>query len=307
MRTIAPVPVFAYPQGMAYWARMGLMIMVVAGLAATASCSAGDSNQGDEEKEPHYVLGNSCYNDMDWPGAIEAFQESLEVNPHSAAAHFRLAELYDTKYPDPAAAIYHYQEYLKLEPDAKNRDVINARIHSCKVLLASDEIGLPDAPAIQKQMESLVIQNHQLQAQVDQLTGQLRAWSAYYLSLKTAGLVGANGAPVQPAVQSGQENSGATLSASPDDISNAGAPATPSSSGQQLTTQAKESGIQTVKTKSARQTSLSGRRHFHTVAFGETMAAIARKEGLSLTSLEDANPKVNPRKLHVGQVLILPP
>jgi LysM repeat protein len=44
----------------------------------------------------------------------------------------------------------------------------------------------------------------------------------------------------------------------------------------------------------------------HTIAAGETMAAIARKSGVSLTSLQAANPGVTPKKLHVGQVLNLP-
>jgi LysM repeat protein len=51
----------------------------------------------------------------------------------------------------------------------------------------------------------------------------------------------------------------------------------------------------------------AARSHTHVVTSGETMAAIARKHGLSITSLEEANPGVNPKKLHVGQVLVLPP
>ena len=44
----------------------------------------------------------------------------------------------------------------------------------------------------------------------------------------------------------------------------------------------------------------------HTVAAGETLAAIARKHGVSLNALESANPSINPKKLRVGQVLNLP-
>jgi LysM repeat protein len=44
----------------------------------------------------------------------------------------------------------------------------------------------------------------------------------------------------------------------------------------------------------------------HTVAAGETLAAIARKHGVSLGALQAANPGVNPKKLRVGQVLNLP-
>ena len=212
-RTIARGRFFVYLHSMSSFGRFGWLVIASVAMATASGCSPGDTGQGDEEKEPHYMLGNSRYNEMDWPGAIDAFQESLEVNPHSAAAHFRLAELFDTKYPDPAAAIYHYQQYLKLEPDAKNREVINARIHSCKVLLASDECGLPDSPAIQKQMESLVSQNHQLQAQVDKLTAELRDWNTYYTSLKAAGNPGNNPtAAGQPAAQPGG------LTTAPDDI-----------------------------------------------------------------------------------------
>jgi len=45
----------------------------------------------------------------------------------------------------------------------------------------------------------------------------------------------------------------------------------------------------------------------HTVASGETEAAIARKFGIKLSSLRAANPGVNPNKLHVGQELNIPP
>jgi LysM repeat protein len=297
---------------MSFFGWFGWLVIASVAMATASGCSPGDTGQGDEEKEPHYMLGNSRYNEMDWPGAIDAFQESLEVNPHSAAAHFRLAELFDTKYPDPAAAIYHYQQYLKLEPDAKNREVINARIHSCKVLLASDECGLPDSPAIQKQMESLVSQNHQLQAQVDKLTAELRDWNSYYTSLKAAGNTGNNSTTAgQPAAQPGG------LTTAPDDISTAPSqpdPA-PANSRPQSWSSAYSAAHEVVAANhpsraadaSRKSAAAADRSRTHVVASGETLAAIARKHGLSLTALEAANPGVNPKKLHVGQVLALPP
>jgi LysM repeat protein len=44
----------------------------------------------------------------------------------------------------------------------------------------------------------------------------------------------------------------------------------------------------------------------HTVIRGDTLAGIARKQGISLAALEAANPFVNPKKLKAGQVLNLP-
>jgi LysM repeat protein len=44
----------------------------------------------------------------------------------------------------------------------------------------------------------------------------------------------------------------------------------------------------------------------YVVASGDTLAAIAKKNGVSLKSLQEANAGVNPRKLHVGQKLQIP-
>ena len=44
----------------------------------------------------------------------------------------------------------------------------------------------------------------------------------------------------------------------------------------------------------------------HKVVSGDTLASIARKQGVSLAALEAANPGVSPKKLKAGQVLNLP-
>ena len=71
----------------------------------------------DEEKEPYFLAGKSRVNTMDFKGAIESFEKAVEVNPKSAAAHFELGWLYDQKESDPAAAIYHYERFLKLSAE----------------------------------------------------------------------------------------------------------------------------------------------------------------------------------------------
>ena len=62
------------------------VLAVWLGLALSGCLPSGQS-QSDEEKEPHFVLGKSRINAMDYQGAIQAFEESLEANPHSSAAH----------------------------------------------------------------------------------------------------------------------------------------------------------------------------------------------------------------------------
>jgi LysM repeat protein len=221
-------------------------------------CDSSGQGTADDEKELHFVLGQNRVNAMDYQGAVEAFEESLEVNPHSAAAHFQLAMLYDEKESNPAAAIYHYQQYLRYEPNASNAEVVQQRIYTCKQQLAADVLPLPSSPAAQQQLQQLADKNRQLQDEVDK-------WRAYYASQMATAKNG-------PAPVSG--NSATEL---------ASATASPTR----------------VAAKPPART--------HVVVAGETPAAIARKSGVSLTALLDANPGLNPRKMRVGQTINLPP
>jgi len=234
-------------------------------------CDPGQSSL-DDKKEPHYMLGENRVNAMDYQGAVEAFEESLEVTPHSAAAHFELACLFDEKISDPAAAIYHYQQYLKLEPSAENAEVVNQRIATCKQQLAADVMSMPSAPAAQRQLENLVVTNGELLKQIE----LLKKWNAYYAEQLAAK---SNSIPVQnnPVAQQIQ-NPVQSLQIVPAPEPNPTA------------THPVNSTLRT-----------------HAVASGETEAAIARKFGMKLSALQAANPGVNPNKLHVGQILNIPP
>ena len=95
------------------------------GIAALALCLAAggclpsSSNPLDEQREPHFLTGKSRVNSMDYEGAVEAFEKALEVNPHSASAHFELGLLYENNEQDFAAAIYHFDRFLKLRPNSE--------------------------------------------------------------------------------------------------------------------------------------------------------------------------------------------
>ena len=254
-----------------------------------AGCSPDDQNAGDDEKEPHFVLGKSRVNAMDYSGAVEAFQESLEVSPHSAQAHYQLACLYDTKISDPAAAIYHYQEFLRLDPKTEIADLIRRRIDGCKQQLATDVLQLPSAPAAQQQLEKLVEKNRQLQDQVDKLNAYITAVQAAQKNTPPpAQYVPAQSIRAQNATPQNMVAAPAqTTSYTPDDIS------TPPPPGMKITP------LPSLRAKPFKP-------HTHVVAARETMAAIARNAGISLTALEAANPGVSPKKLRVGQTLNLP-
>ena len=261
---------------MSFWFRLVGGACAVWLAVALSGCTPSGRSQLSEEKEPHFVLGKSRVNAMDFQGAIEAFEQSLEANPHSATAHFELGWLYDEKTSEPAAAIYHYQAYLKLNPNADNADVIKQRIYRCKQQLAADVLPLPSAPAAQQQLERLSEQNRQLQDEVGK-------WRAYYASQLAAAKTNSTPIPVNratpPAVNSTPVQPAQTVSTTPADV-NTGPPTNPK------------------PTAAAQRT--------HTVVAGETAMSITRKFGVKLGALQAANPGVNLSRIHTGQILNLP-
>jgi len=260
---------------MSFWIRL-VGGLCVAWLGVFASgCNPSGQDSMSEEKEPHFVLGKSRVNAMDFQGAIEAFNQSLEANPKSAAAHYELGWLYDEKAGDPAAAIYHYQAYLQFNPHADNAEVIKQRIYGCKQKLTAEVQPLSSTPAAQQQLEKLTEQNRQLQDEVAR-------WRAYYANQLAAAKT--NAAP------------------GPDDVasSSTGAPTPDPSTDHTAHPPADDDSGRAAGLRPA------GSGRTHTVAAGETAMAITRKFKVKLSALRAANPGVNLDHLRVGQVLNLP-
>jgi LysM repeat protein len=241
---------------MGFWHRIIFTACAVSIGVVLGGCEPSAQSAADDEREPHYVLGQNRINAMDYPGAVEAFEASLEANPHSAAAHYQLGMIYSGMVSNPAAAIYHYQEYLRFDPKAGNAEVVTGRIYTCKLQLAQGLLELPSSSTAIQQLQQLTDKNRQLQEDVDK-------YRAYFDSQKAAVKTNLPPAPVKVALQPA-----ATVVANPQP---AAQPRT------------------------------------HSVAAGETPAAVARKYGVNLNALMAANPGLNPKKLRVGQVINLPP
>jgi LysM repeat protein len=127
----------------------------------------------DEKREPHFLIGLSRSAAMDYEGAIEAFQQALEGNPKSAAAHFQLGCLYANQVPDPAAAIYHYEQFLRREPLDPDAEMIRKQIPSLKESLAKSVLHMPPVSGLQKQVESLKKENLRLQLDLARMREEL--------------------------------------------------------------------------------------------------------------------------------------
>jgi LysM repeat protein len=208
---------------------------------------------------------------MDFTGAIEEFEKAVKANPDSASAHFELGWLYEQKEPDPAAAIYHYEQFLKLRPDYNNPTAIRDRINNCKQDLAKTVLPLPIAPGLQHEFEQLAAENKRLRE-------ELEKWKAYASRLPMPTNAQA------PILATARTGNAATLSAG-----------LPSQAGQ----------VPSVPSNAPISRPAAARTY--QVQTGDTPFSIARKTGVRLEALLAANPGLDPKRLKVGQTLNLPP
>jgi LysM repeat protein len=260
---------------------LGLIICLV-----VAGCVPTGDNQLDEQKEPHFLTGKSRVNSMDFQGAIESYEKALQVNPRNASAHFELAWLYEgEKIDDPAAAIYHYEQFLKLRPNSDKTDVIKMHINSCKQKIASTVSVIGQmSPERQRELERLLAENKDLKEQVVSLKDRVAKWEAYYASQRA--VTNQSVSRTTPDTQAGTTSNARQTSESTGNAS-------------RNSTTTRPSG-----TTSGRPSPPVMRTH--TVKAGETPTTIARQYNISVSSLQTANPQLQPTRMKLGQVLNIP-
>lgn len=148
------------------------LLAVLCLLNGLAGCVQGDSRVP-EEKDSHFQRGRTLANGQDFKGAANEFELALENNPRSGPAHFELGWLYDTKLNDYAAAIYHYEQLLRLEPNSPRAALVGERIRGCQQELAMAEFPLPNSRNLQKDVDRLTAENLHLHQQIEELQKQL--------------------------------------------------------------------------------------------------------------------------------------
>jgi len=256
-----------------FLARAALALLVSISLFSLTGCLPSAQSRLDEEKEPHFLAGKTRLNAMDYQGAFESFEKALEANPGSASAHFELGCLCDQKESDPAAAIYHYDRYLRLRPQAENAEIVRTRILGCKQELARTASLGPVNQSLQNELDRLREDNQRLREQLEQCRTYPARWQA------AAEPVGTPAAAARPAPRRPppQQPAPTALAAS----ATAGSPA-------------------------SRSSSASASSRTHTIKPGETPTAIAKRYGLRVGTLMAANPRLDDRRLRIGQTLNLP-
>jgi len=254
--------------------------------ALLAGCLPASQSDVDEDKEPQFLEGKSRISALDYRGAIESFEKATQVNPRNGKAHYELGWLFDQQEKDPAAAIYHYERYLKLRPGAPNSETVKDRVVACKQELARTVSFGPVMISTEGELQ------------------QLREERARLLELLR---VATNTPPsVQVVDAAAPAATGRPAAATPTrtPAPSARGTAKPAGSSSSAYPPASASNPRTEAPRIASATVRSARSH--TVKPGESPAIIARKYGVKVDALLRANPGLDARKLKVGQTLNVP-
>ena len=233
----------------------------------------------DEQKESNFTTGKARCQDRDFDGAIEAFEKAIEVNPHSASAHFELALIYDQQKSDYATALYHYEKARRLRPNAYPADIARDRLEVCKRELAKTVTQTPTMEYMQREIDRLMLENQRLRQAVQE-------WQNYYHGRSSVMPSSGSNAVAGPIPRAG--TTGNLVLTERTDLTR------PNPGG--------DLGSQ--NTQANRQSTAPGRTY--KVAAGDNLAKIAGRYGVKLESLRAANPGLNERKLRVGQTLTIP-
>jgi LysM repeat protein len=256
-------------------------------LAVLCGCDQRASGQADEQKNPHYIVGKERVSARDYRGAIDAFERALEVNPRSGLAHFELGWLYELHNEADEnhliSAMYHYKRSLDLRPTGHPSDQARMRMAGCKQELVKSESLAPVYQTMQRDLGRLKEENQMLKAQLEALQGS------------------PNGAPNNVAALPNQPRNPAPKP-NPTRIQNTGTAGSRTSSPANTTSNTSGPRLTPLPPTPTR----TGLTRSYTVKQGDTLASIARAQGIKLESLQAANPGVNANKMRNGAILVIP-
>jgi LysM repeat protein len=252
--------------------RLAACAAVLLGLAA---CSNFNGNPVSDADNPDFQAGKRRKSAMDFDGAIDSFERVLQTNPTSGQAHFELGLLCEQHLGDYASAIYHFQKFLKLEPESNLSEMVQARVNSCKVELAKTvSFSLVSKKAF-AEMTRLATENTQLREQIMQLNMRLAA------------------VPPPP--------SNTVLRAAAVEATLLRQAPVPSGSGPVVSTQTAEAPAQAAPPSPVTSTPRT-----YTIKAGDNLYRISKQFSVSFTAIKSANPSVVPERLRVGQVINIP-
>jgi hypothetical protein len=114
------------------------------GSVLVAGCDRSDKAlSAEDDTNPHFHAASARVQERNFADAAKEYEEALRANPGVARAHYELGLLYGDHLNDPIAAMYHFEEYLRLRPGSEASPQAQARLDNAKIAFAAT---LPNSP-----------------------------------------------------------------------------------------------------------------------------------------------------------------
>jgi len=148
------------------------LVLAALTILTTACGRFANSPSTDLDHNPDYLRARQAAAAGDNRVAAAEYLKVLRALPEAARAHLELGLLYDEKLNDPLAALYHYRQFLELEPNSERRQVVEgfmerAKLASAARLPSGTEAG--DLARLQTEKAGLMQENAALRARVLEL------------------------------------------------------------------------------------------------------------------------------------------
>jgi len=128
-------------RGAPTWApAVALVLLLLPGVAGAVEPTAAT----EEQARSHYQRGQRHYNVGDFDGAIDEFKRAYEISP-APGLLFNIAQAYRAK-KDREHALYFYSTYLREDPNAPEREFVEARMSELRGAEAPEERSGPAPP-----------------------------------------------------------------------------------------------------------------------------------------------------------------
>ena len=234
------------------------------------------SGKADPKEESNYRQAEAYQRMNQHAKAVEYYQRALDVNPRNADAHLGLGIIHSdsAKLPEYGFAYYHLRRYVGLS-GRTNDPIVNQLIRATGLRLAEMHADAIGKIQTQGQLEQMRRENEELRKSVGSLSNQLHAATPR-----------AGSPPLSPAFP--QATNGTVLPSRPQ------------------TTIAKPSEPPTRPAPQGAPPKRPSTPKIYTLKSGDTLAKIAKAQGITLQQLQNANPGLDTRKLKTGSEIKVP-
>lgn len=139
------------------------LVLFTALITLTGCDKDAGSMEAREERDPNVLSGQEFMEQGNYDAAIDEFQRAIEQEPRMARPHLDLAMIYQQYKVNYIHAIYHYDRYLELRPDAEKAEFINEQKLKVAQALANTLINnSPEVKKVVQERNTLIQENNEL-------------------------------------------------------------------------------------------------------------------------------------------------